>query len=1224
MATGLQAIRKREATVKSIEHAGTSRVEGRTSRVWLTAVALLSLVATFAVRPPGASAAALPAWEIGVVAAPTSFAPADVEPEVLRLYVNATGGTFTLKFEEETTAALPFDASDSEVRAAIEALPFVQTAGAGVEVTGGPGDAGAHTSYRVAVVGNLAGHELVNVEGLGAELTGSSPGLPPVRVERAFSGRFGDRYTVSIANVGGLASEGLVTVTDELPVGLTPEAPFSPDGSWNCTVAGQSVTCTTETPVASATQAGAIIIPVASAPSATGTLTNRVEISGGGAAPCGGAGQSQCAAASTATTIGAPPTGIAPLGFRANAFEPSGLVDTRAAAHPTALTTSFDLPTAIGEHELIHVAYPVESVKQVVVDQPAGLIGDARATPTCSLADLTDEGSCPLASEVGLLELREPPPPAWAGVENRLPIFNITPEDGHPAEFGVYLPVIQRYSLLYASVRPSDYGVRITSQPLPRAIPISGVSTIFFGDPGFSTGAGSSGTAFLTNSSDCSATGFTTSIHVDSWQHPGSVDSEGTPDLSDPNWKGASVANPPVTNCNALAFSPELSLQTTTTLGNAPTGLNTVLRVPQVESPGDLATPPVKDVVVSLPRGLTINPSSANGLEACSDSQIALGSSSPAACPPASAIGSVTVNTALLQTPLTGRVYLGAPECDPCTDAKSDGPSGRLLRLYIVAEGSGVVLKLPGSVAVDSATGQLTASFRNNPQQPFDELKVRFNEGARAPLSTPEDCGNYALSAVVSPWSSPFSPDASMTSNAAVTSCPLETTFAPGFVAGTGNPRAGAFAPFSVNLSRNDADQQFARVTVSLPPGLLAKVAGVPLCNDSDASAGSCPAASRVGSVTSSAGTGAQPVSLSGGAYLTGPYKGAPYGLAIEVPAIAGPFNLGRVVVRQALTIDPHDAHVTDVSDPFPTRLDGIPLEIRSVSVVLDRPDFTKNPTSCAPATITGTLLSLRSRTSTTGSRFQAADCAALPFHPAFSATTAGSGNFHGASLDVKIAQKPGEAAIRKVDTQLPFALPSRLVTLQKACTEAQFAANPAGCPAGSVVGVAKGISPLLNVPLTGPAYLVSHGGAAFPDLDIILQGEGVTIDLVGNTDIKKGITFSRFETVPDAPISSFELNLPGGPGAVLAAIKNLCAPTKIVTVTKHVSRRVRGRIKHVTVKVKRKVPEPLVMPTSITGQNGAEVKQNTKIAVSGCKRAKPKKKAKAKKAHKSLRTKRK
>jgi hypothetical protein len=324
------------------------------------------------------------------------------------------------------------------------------------------------------------------------------------------------------------------------------------------------------------------------------------------------------------------------------------------------------------------------------------------------------------------------------------------------------------------------------------------------------------------------------------------------------------------------------------------------------------------------------------------------------------------------------------------------------------------------------------------------------------------------------------------------------------------------------------------------------------------------------------------------------------------VPALAGPFDLGNVVVRSALYIDPADGHVTAVSDPFPTILKGVPLRVRRVTLTVDRSQFTFNPTSCNPMSFTGALTSTGGLAASLSQRFQAGGCQGLPFKPRFSASTSGhTSRSNGASLIVKVTQSPGEADIHKVSLQLPLALPARLTTLNKACTEAQFKADPTGCPQASNVGTARAVTPVLNVPLTGPAYLVSHGGASFPDLEYVLQGEGVKIVLDGKTDIKKGITYSHFETVPDAPISSFETTLPEGPHSILGAIKSFCAPTKTVLVTKTVSRRVHGRLVHMRKRVRKSVTEPLLAPTTITAQNGAVVTQATKIAVTGCSTAK-------------------
>jgi len=493
--------------------------------------------------------------------------------------------------------------------------------------------------------------------------------------------------------------------------------------------------------------------------------------------------------------------------------------------------------------------------------------------------------------------------------------------------------------------------------------------------------------------------------------------------------------------------------------------------------------------------------------------------------------------------------------------------------MFIQAEGSGVVLKLAGNVSVDPATGRLTATFKNTPQQPFDDLKVQLKEGARAPLANPPVCGAYTTTSDLTPWSTPFTPDATPASSFEVGGCGDPGRFAPSFVAGTVNPQAGAFSPFTLSFSRQDSDQPFSGLTATLPPGLVAKLAGVPLCPDANASAGTCPASSQVGTVTTGAGPGSHPFFLPGRVYLTGPYRGAPYGLAVEVPAVAGPFNLGTVVVRQSLQIDVHDAHVSAVSDPFPTILDGIPLQLRAVNVTIDRPSFVINPTSCDPMQVAATFTSTQGASARASSRFQAAGCADLGFAPTFTVITrAHTSKRDGASLEVKVTSGPGQANIGKVKVDLPGQLPSRLTTLQKACTENVFNANPATCPEGSFVGSATAVTPLLDHQLTGPAILVSHGGASFPDLVILLQGDGITLQLDGQTDIKHGITSSSFASVPDAPISTFDLTLPESPHSALGAIASLCA-------------------------------HPLLMPTKITGQNGAVIKRTTRIAVTGCPR---------------------
>jgi len=633
-------------------------------------------------------------------------------------------------------------------------------------------------------------------------------------------------------------------------------------------------------------------------------------------------------------------------------------------------------------------------------------------------------------------------------------------------------------------------------------------------------------------------------------------------------------------------------------------------------------------------------------------------------CPAASMIGTAEVCTPLLPNlangggvkvegekaceetpgiaPLKGHVYLAAPKCGgegqpECTEASAT--NGELFGQYIELSGDGVIAKVPGTVAANPSTGQLTATFKENPQLEFGELRLHFKGGGRAPLANPQTCGTFTTSTVLEPWShdrlnpAEGTPNALGSSAFEVGDCAAAMPFAPSFTAGTTSAVAGRFSSFVLSFARQDREQDLAGLTETMPAGLIGKIAGIPLCGEAQANAGTCGPESEIGTTTATAGPGPEPYVVTGGhVYLTGPYGGGPFGLSIVVPTKAGPFNLGNEVVRAAIHINPVTTQVTVVTNPLPQSKDGVPFRLRSVNTEVDRAGFVLNPTSCGATAVTGTLsgdLPDRVPGASVGvsAPFQATGCQNLGFHPEFSASTQGNGTRkgNGASLDVKIKYPEpytSYANVAKVDTSLPLALSSKLTTLQKACTEAQFAANPAGCPAGSMVGVATAHTPILKEPLMGPAILVSHANRAFPDLDIVLQGEGIEIVLTGNTDIKGGITYSKFETVPDAPVSEFELKLPEKENSILAAVKNLCDPTKTVTTSKKVTRRVKGKLKRVMVKTTKTVAEPLVMPTELVGQNGAKLTQQTKIAVTGCKAVKPAKKATKKKTKKKRVTK--
>jgi hypothetical protein len=547
-------------------------------------------------------------------------------------------------------------------------------------------------------------------------------------------------------------------------------------------------------------------------------------------------------------------------------------------------------------------------------------------------------------------------------------------------------------------------------------------------------------------------------------------------------------------------------------------------------------------------------------------------------------VGTVEIKTPLLPNPLVGAAYLAAQNANPF---------GSLVAIYIVAEDpvSGTLIKVAGEVKPDPVTGQLVSTFENTPQLPFEDLKLHFFGGSRAPLGTPSACGSFTSTAVIQPWSGNQPAESSsafgITSGPDGSPCASPLPFNPELTAGSPNIQAGAFTPFTTTMSRADGQQNLQGIQLHMPPGLSGLLSGVKLCEEGEANAGTCGPESLIGETIVSVGLGGNPFSVRGGrVYITGPYKGAPFGLSIVNPAKAGPYDLGKgacdcVVVRAKIDVDPTTAALTVTTDntgPYriPTILEGIPLQIKHVNVLINRPGFTFNPTNCSKMAITGSLQSAEGAASALSVPFQVTNCAALRFTPKFSVSTSGkTSKALGASLTSTVSESTGamgtQANISLVKVELPRQLPSRLTTLQKACLAAVFNVNPADCPSASVIGHAKVITPIVPVPLEGPAIFVSHGGEAFPSLTIVLQGYGVTVDLVGTTFIDKhGITSTTFKTVPDTPFSTFTLTLPEGKFSALAANGNLCT-------------------------------SKLVMPTEFVAQNGAKLKQNTSISTTGC-----------------------
>ncbi len=949
-----------------------------------------------------------------------------------------------------------------------------------------------------------------------------------------------------------------------------------------------------------------------SASSASGGLVNEVVLSGGGAAPT-----------TTRAALTVSPT-PAPFGVEDLRLVPTnedGSIDTQAGSHPFQLTTTVALNTLPGTQ-------PVALTKDLHFSLPAGLVGNPQVIPQCTSQDFDAilrfrVNACPAETAIGIAMIR-----LTGNTFYTLPLFNLVPSVGEPARFGFSVggvPVI-----LDTAVRTGgDYGVVVSVNNISQTFGFLGAQLTFWGVPADSSHNNVRGWGclsdtivgyeflpcvapvgprlipFLTLPTSCSGpAGMRTTVEADSWSEPGVFKKRESLLEEIPGEPLGLVG------CNRLPFEPSISVTPDGQAASAPTGLTTDVNVPQegVLNPTGLAPSDIKDVKVVLPEGFAVSPAGGGGLEACSEAQIGylLGESTPPEdlrftsglpapkgapvepfCPDASKVGTVKVKSPLLANPLEGAAYLATQDANPF---------GSLIALYLVVEDpvSGVLVKQPGEISLDQQTGQITATFPGIPDLPLEQSELHFFGSARAPLSTPPTCGSYTSKALFTPWSSSAPAESSSTFD--ITSgpnggpCASPRPFQPGFEAGTTSVQAGGFTPLTLTMSRPDADQQLGRISVVLPPGVSAGLRGVKLCEEPQAASGDCPAESQIGQVIASAGLGNDPYSIEDGkAYITGPYEGDPFGVDVVVPAVAGPFNLGTEVVRSKVDVDPTDAHLTVVSDKFPTMLDGIPLQLQHVNVTVNRSGFVFNPTSCEPMKLTGELESSEGATANVSTPFQVTNCAALSFKPEFKvSTSAKTSRTQGASLHVTLTLPVGaqgtKANVVRVKVSLPKQLPSPLKTLQKACTEKVFAENPSSCPKASKVGEATVSTPVLEGPLSGPAYFVSHGGARYPELIIVLTGEdGVTVQVHGETFIsKQGITTATFATVPDVPFSTFELNLPEREYPALTANGNLCKGT-------------------------------LLMPTEMVGQNGDKITQSTKISVTGCPKSK---KASKKKVH--------
>ncbi len=883
-------------------------------------------------------------------------------------------------------------------------------------------------------------------------------------------------------------------------------------------------------------------------------------------------------------------------GFSAAPREEDGSLDHRAGSHPFQVTTriNFDLaPESPGEPG---VPFADGEVRDLRLDLPPGLIENPSAVPQCSQAlfhtprvspyevESRSGESCPDNTQIGTVNLRS----SFNGGEVRtFGIFNLSPPPGAPSEIGfnpygapiTFIPEIRQVG--------GEYQLSQQARNVPQRVSITGMTMNLWGAPWLASHNGERGNclneqnpalawandcdtgersqspalAYLTLPSSCQQPLIFTAT-ADSWQQPAAVVrrefsrfSQGEPlDLE---------------GCGALGFEPTARALVGNPRASSPSGFDFNLDVGSEGflRPRGLNPAPVKKAVVQLPPGMTINPSVGSGLLGCAPAQYAAetATSAPGAgCPNGSKIGDFTVQSPLFEKTVEGSLYLAAP---------FDNPFGTLIGIYLVAKAPerGVLVKVAGKLDANPGDGSLVATFDELPQLPYTNLRVHFREGQRSPLATPSVCSAFTTGIELTPWSGgaaaihTASPTP-ITSGVEGTACPQGTpAFNPKAQAGSINSHAGSFSPFYIHLTRSDTEQEITSYSTILPPGLLGQVGGIPYCSDAAIEAArhrggfeelehpSCPAATQIGHTVSGYGVGPALNFAEGGLYLAGPFHGSTLSIVAIDSATVGPFDLGTVVVRSAIDVNPQSAQVSldsAGSDPIPHIIDGIPIHLRDIRVYISKNHFTVNPTSCEPFSVVSTLTGSGAdfanpaddSSANAPAPYQAFDCPSLPFEPQLKLRLRGGtvrGDFP--SLRAEVRPRPGDANISSAKVTLPaseFLEQSHIGTL---CTRPQFTREQ--CPAASVYGSAQAFSPLLNQPLEGNVYLRSGSGRPLPDLvaDLHGGGLGLRIELIGHIDSVHGGLRASFETAPDAPVSRFVMNLNGGKRGLLVNSVDVC-----------------------------------------------------------------------------------
>ena len=832
--------------------------------------------------------------------------------------------------------------------------------------------------------------------------------------------------------------------------------------------------------------------------------------------------------------------------------------------------------------------------KNITFNLPAGLIGNPHATPQCTEVDF-GENDCPVDSQVGT---------TCAVITCAVAVYNLVPRPEEAALFGFQVPLVNFPIYVVLDSRTnSDYGLSSKIVGLTHVLPFSGVEKggQNFGYPyegGFQlwgVPADPSNNPNRYGPRGCVAT-------EGGGNHPNcspgySSNAEVLPLLDNPTTCGvpltataeilsfdlgtsfAETPYPATTGCDQLAFNPSLFVQPTTQQTDSASGSDVDLKVPQETSPSVPSGSEIRELSVELPPGFTLTPNASDGKVSCTETEENLNSLEAAECPEFSKVGTLSIHSSALPGVLPGYVYLREPK------------PGDPYRIVLVADGFSVHVKILADVITNPQTGQLRLDFPNLPEFPFEEFDMHFFGSERGLLATPTQCGEYPVNANFTPWDSAL-PEQHSTQYFILNSgpngqpCPAaQRPFSPGLEAGVANATAGAHSTFTLNVTRNDGDQNLSSIKVTTPPGFAATLAGVPYCSDAQIAAAaepsysgteqlaspSCPAASQIGTSDTGTGAGTHPVYFTGKVYLAGPYKGAPLSLVVISPALSGPYDFGSVVVRAALHINPETAQVTTVSDSLPSIIAGIPLRLRSLLINLDRPGFALNPTNCDPFSVEAEVFGDQGAESNLASHFQATDCTNLGFSPKLTMSLSGPSKRAGnPALKAIISQAPGQANISRASVTLP---PTELLDnahLKNPCTRVQFSAN--ACPPGSVIGSAKAETPLLEKPLEGPVYLRSapENKSGLPDIVAALNGQ-IDIDLVGKISTVHKSLRTSFEAVPDAAVSKFALSLDGGQKGLLESSEDLCK-------------------------------RPLAAVANITGQNGLTANQRPFLQTS-CRR---------------------